>query len=147
MGLKVSTGLANAILANGGLRTALNGMVMRIYAGTEPSTADSSIGAATLLVTITEGGLGDPLEFETNAVAGVLEKSSSQTWQGTAVASGTATFCRLLLPADTDASSTTAVRLQGDAGLAGRFLNLTSTAISASAVQRVGYLAIAQPLQ
>lgn len=147
MGLKVSTGLANAILAGGGLKTALTGMVMRIYAGTEPTTADSSIGAATLLVTITDAGGGGALSFEANAVAGVLEKSSSQVWEGTAVATGTATFCRLLLPADTDASSTTAVRLQGDAALAGAFLNLTSTAISTSAVQRVGFLAIAQPLQ
>jgi hypothetical protein len=147
MSLKLSTGLANAMLSGSSFRAALDGMVMRIYSGTEPTAADSDIGAAELLVTITDGGGGGALEFEANAVSGVLSKSSSQAWQGTGVADGTATFCRLLLPADTDASSSVAVRLQGDAGLAGRFLNLTSTAISTGAIQRVGALSIAQPLQ
>lgn len=147
MGMKISTGLANAMLSGSGLKTALTGMVMRIYGGTEPATANDSIGAATLLVTITEDGLGGALEFEANAVDGVLSKSSAQVWEGTAVASGTATFCRVLLPADGDGSSTTAVRIQGDAGLAGRFLNLTSTSISSGAVQRVGSLSLALPLQ
>jgi hypothetical protein len=145
--MKISTGLANAMLAGGGLRAALTGMEMRIYAGTEPATANDSIGGATLLVTITEDGLGAPLEFETNAVNGALEKSSSQVWEGTAVDSGTATFCRLVLQADADGSSTTAARIQGDAGLAGRFLNLTSTSITIGAVQRIGSLAVAMPLQ
>ena len=147
MSLKLSTGLANTMLAGSSFRDALNGMVMRVYGGDEPATADASIGSATLLVTITDGGLGGALEFEANAVSAVLSKSSSQAWQGTGVADGTATFCRLLLPADTDTSSSIVVRLQGDAGLAGRFLNLTSTAISTGAIQRVGALSIAQPLQ
>ena len=147
MGMKLSTGLANAMLSGGGLRSALTGMELRIYSGTEPATANDSIGAGTLLVTITEDGLGSPLAFEANAVDGVLEKSSSQVWQGTAVATGTATWCRLVLQADTGGSSTTAVRIQGDAGLAGRFLNLTSTSISNGAVQRIGTLAVAMPLQ
>ena len=147
MGMKISTGTANAMLSGSGLRTALTGMEMRIYAGTEPTTANDSIGAATLLVTITEDGLGGALEFEVSAVDGVLSKSSAQIWEGEAVASGTATFCRVLLPADGDGSSTTAVRIQGDVGLAGRFLNITDTSITALAVQRVGNLAVALPLQ
>ena len=147
MTMKISTGLANAMLSGSGLRTALTGMELRIYAGTEPATANDSIGAATLLVTITDNGGGSALAFEANAVSGVLEKSSAQVWQGTAVASGTATFCRLVLNADAGGSSTTDVRLQGDAGLAGRFLNLTSTSIANGAVQRVGSFAVAMPLQ
>lgn len=147
MGLKVSTGAANALLSGSSLRQALTGMVLRVYAGTEPASADASIGSATLLVTYTNGGSGGALEFEPNAVAAVLEKSSSQVWQGEAVATGQATFCRLVLPADTDGNSNTAVRLQGDVGVGGRFLNITSTSISAGAVQRCGAFAIAQPLQ
>lgn len=147
MGMKISTGLANAMLSGAGLKTALTGMILRIYSGTEPASANDSIGAAVLLVTITVDGLGGALSFEASAVDGVLTKNSAEVWEGTAVASGTATFCRMLLPADTDASSTTAVRIQGDAGLAGRFLNLTSTTITASAVQRVGNYAVALPLQ
>lgn len=148
MGAKISTGLANAMLSGSGLKTALSGMVLRIYSGTEPATANDAIGAATLLATITVNGDGTtPLTFEANAVDGVLAKNSGEVWEGTAVASGTATFCRLLLSADADGTSTTAVRLQGDVGLAGRVLNLTSTAISVSAVQRVGSYAVALPLQ
>jgi hypothetical protein len=147
MGMKISTGLTNAMLSGSGLRTALTGMELRIYAGTEPATANDAIGSATLLVTITNGGAGTPLAFEANAVNGVLEKSSSQVWEGTAVATGTATFCRLVLQADAGGTSTTAARIQGDAGLAGRFLNLTSTSISNGAVQRIGNLAVAMPLQ
>lgn len=147
MSLKVSTGLANAMLSGSSFRQALNGMVLRVYAGTEPTSADASIGSATLLVTFTDGGAGGALEFEANAVGGVLEKSTSQVWQGEAVATGQATFCRLVLPADTDGNSNTAVRLQGDVGVAGKFLNITSTSISNGAVQRCGAFAIAQPLQ
>jgi hypothetical protein len=148
MGIKISTGLANAMLSGGGMRTALDGMVMRIYSGVEPQTADDALGAAVLLVTITGGGDGStPLTFETNAVDGVLSKNSGQVWEGTAVANGTATFCRLAPTADAGGFSTTAVRIQGDAGLAGRFLNLTSTAIVTGAVQRIGNLSVAVPRQ
>lgn len=147
MGLKVSTGLANHLLSGSGLRAALAGMELRVYSGTEPASADASIGSATLLVTYSDGGTGDPLEFEPEAIGAVLEKSSSQVWQGEAVATGQATFCRLLLPSDTDGNSNTAVRLQGDVGVAGKFLNITSTSISVGAPQRCGAFAIAQPLQ
>lgn len=145
MALKISTGLANALLTTGGLKEALTGGHLYIYAGTEPATADASLGAATLLVDISGDGVGDALLLAASAVDGTIEKDATQVWQGTCAASGTATFCRYALPADGGALSTTAVRLQGDVGLAGKFLNLSSTSLTASAIQKVDYFAITQP--
>lgn len=147
MALKISTALANALLTTGGLKEALTGAHLYIYAGTEPASADAALGAATLLVDISGDGVGDALLLATNAVDGTIEKDATQVWQGTCVATGTATFCRFALPADAGDLSTTAVRLQGDVGVAGKFLNLSSTSLTASAIQKVDYCAITQPRQ
>lgn len=148
MTIKLSTALANAIHTTG-IKPALTGMLMYVYSGVEPASADAAIGAAVLMVTISASGGGGPLLFAANPVAGVMEKDSSQVWQGTVLpaTTGAASFCRLQLPADSGASSTTAVRLQGDAGVAGKFLNLSSVALTAGAIQKIDYLALAQPLQ
>jgi len=147
MSLMISTGLANAQLTTGGIKSALTGMLMYVYAGTEPVNADAALGAAQLLLTVSDAGAGGALTFAANAVAGVLEKNPSQVWQGTVALTGTATFCRLALPADAGGSSTTAIRIQGDVGVVGKFLNLSSVALTASSLQKVDYLALAQPLQ
>lgn len=147
MGMKISTGLAKAMLDTGSVRANLTGMKLKIYAGTEPATADSSIGSATLLTTISDAGGAGALEFELTAVGNVIEKSSSQVWSGTNVASGTATFCRFELDADTGGASSSEIRVQGDVGVAGRFLNLSSVALTSAAVQVVDYLSITMPTQ
>ena len=147
MSMMISTALAKGMLDTGSLSSLLNGMTLKIYSGTIPASADASLGSATLLCVISESGSGDPISFNASAVSNVIEKNSGETWQGTNLASGTASFCRLELGSDTGGSSTTEVRLQGDVGVAGRFLNLTSTALSAGAVQTVDSLSIAMPLQ
>lgn len=147
MGMKISTGLAKAMLDTGSLKTNLTGMKLKIYSGTEPATADASIGAAVLLVTISDAGGAGALSFEAAAVGNVIEKLSSQTWSGTNAASGTASFCRLELAADTGAASSTEIRVQGDVGIAGKFLNLSSVSLTAAAVQVVDYLSITMPTQ
>lgn len=147
MGMKISTGLAKAMLDTGSLATNLTGMKLKIYSGTEPATADASLGAAVLLVTISDAGGAGALSFEAAAVGNVIEKLSTQTWQGTNAASGTASFCRLELTSDTGASSSTEVRVQGDVGVAGRFLNLSSVSLTAAAVQVVDFLSITMPTQ
>lgn len=147
MTMMISTALAKGILDTGSFKSLLTGMKLKIYGGAVPTSADAALGAATLLCVISESGSGDPLTFNASAVSNVLEKNSSETWQGVNVASGTATFCRLELGSDTGASSTTEVRVQGDVGVAGRFLNLTSTALSSGATQTVDSMSIAMPLQ
>jgi hypothetical protein len=147
MAMKISTGLAKSLLDTDGLTGSLSGMKLKIYDGTEPATADASLGGATLLVTISDAGGAGALSFEAAAVGNVIEKLSSQVWQGTNAASGTASFCRLELASDTGASSSTEVRLQGDVGVAGKFLNLSSVALTAAAVQVVDFLSITMPTQ
>lgn len=147
MAMKISTGLAKAMLDTGSLKANLTGMKLNIYSGTEPATADASIGSAVLLVTISDAGGANPLSFEASAVGNVIEKASTQVWNGTNVASGTASFCRLVLASDTGGSSASEIRVQGDVGVAGRFLNLSSVALTSAAVQTVDYLSITMPTQ
>jgi hypothetical protein len=147
MTMKISTGLAKALLDTGSLRTNLTGMKLKIYGGTEPANADASLGAATLLCTISDNSGAGALTFEAAAVGTTLSKSAAQTWSGVNAATGTATFCRLELASDTGASSSTEIRVQGDVGIAGKFLNLSSTSLTAAATQTVDYLAISMPTQ
>lgn len=147
MGMKISTGLAKAMLDTGSLKANLTGMKLKIYSGTEPASADAALGGAVLLCTISDAGGAGALSFETSAVGNTIEKLSSQTWSGTCAASGTASFCRLELASDTGASSSSEIRVQGDVGVAGKFLNLSSVALTASAVQTVDYLSITMPTQ
>jgi hypothetical protein len=85
-------------------------------------------------VTISDNGGSGGLNFDSTPVNGVLQKDSSQTWSGTAVASGTATFFRWEMSGDTGNSSTTAIRVQGSVGLIGADLNLASTNITSVSV-------------
>ncbi|MFG0381108.1 hypothetical protein ACF8C6_09105 [Pseudomonas sp. zbq_18] len=146
MSMSISTALAKGLLDTGSLKDMLTGMKLKLYGGAVPASADASLGAATLLSTITVDDAGTALSFEANAVANVIQKNSSETWQGTNVATGTATFCRLELDSDTGGSTTTEVRLQGDVGVAGRFLNISSTLLTSGAVQGIDNFSIAMPL-
>lgn len=143
--MQISTGLRNALLGVSSLATALANSEIRIYAGTPPASANASIGSATLLCVITVGGTGTGLTFETPAVDGVLVKNSAEVWEGENVASGVATFFRHVLQADDGSSSTTAVRIQGTVGLVGADLNLSSTNLTAAAMQSIDYYAVALP--
>ena len=147
MGMKVSTGLAKGMLDTGSFRSMMAGMRLKIYAGTEPASADADLGSATLLLTISTNGAGGALQWETNAVGNVLQKASADTWSGQAVATGIASFCRFQLDSDTGAGSSTEVRLQGDVGIAGRFVNLSSVSLTAGATQTLDSFSIVQPLQ
>lgn len=145
MAIKASTGTRNYLLDTGSLKAAFNLGFIKIYAGTVPATADASIGAATLLCTISVNGGGTGLTMEASADSGVLEKNASETWQGTNAATGTATFYRHVAPGDTGASSTTERRLQGTVGLAGADMNLSDVDLTASAVQSLDYYVVALP--
>jgi len=145
MGMKISTGLAKAMLDTGSFSSNMDGMKLKIYSGTEPATADASLGSAVLLVTISDAGGAGALQFEAAAVGNTIEKASAQSWSGVNAASGTASFCRMVLASDTGAASTTEIRIQGDVGVAGKFLNLSSVSLTSGATQTVDYLAITLP--
>lgn len=120
----LSTGLRDYLAATGSLKDALTGCSINIYTGVTPANADSSLGSAALLCTIT--GAPDGIEFEDTPAAGVLTKAASQAWEGTNAASGTAQFFRIVADGDTGVASTTAVRLQGTVGLLAADLELSN---------------------
>lgn len=127
MSFKISTGLRNHLLVTGSVKAGLDGGVLNIYAGTEPSSADDALGAATLLCTISNAGAGTGINFDATATAGVLVKSTSETWSGTIVASGTAAFYRFVSLTDDATSSTTFKRLQGTVGTLNADLLVSNT--------------------
>lgn len=118
MAAKLSTGLRNHLAVTGSLRSAFHGNCrLSVYGGSEVATADADATGATLLCVIT-GPAAVGLEFEATATTGVLSKLAAQTWSGTNVASGTATWFRLELLSDTRGASTTSPRIQGNIGTA-----------------------------
>lgn len=144
MAFKVSTGLRNHLMDTGSAFDALNGGRIKIYSGTVPSSADAAIsGDSTLLVTIDDVGGG--LQFEATAADGALLKDSGQTWQGTNAATGAATYYRFVAPADVGNLSTTAVRVQGNVGLAGQELNISNVNLTSGNPQVIDYFALILP--
>lgn len=145
MAAKYSTGLRNAMLATGPFRTLMNLCSLKIYAGTEPATADAALGGAPLLCTVTNNATATGLTWEVAAADGVITKAIAEVWRGTNAASGTATFCRLVMPADDGLASTTQYRIQGTVGVVGAQLNMSSTSLVAAASQDVDFFAVALP--
>ncbi|NDZ11486.1 hypothetical protein C7T35_01430 [Variovorax sp. WS11] len=145
MTIKSSTGLRDILLGTGSLKATFDaGSEIRIYAGTVPADADASIGAATLLVTIKNGVSG--ITFEAAPSGGILEKNAAETWSGVNAATGTPTFYRHVLTADTGALSTTAPRYQGTVAVAGADMNLTSSTLTSGATQTLDSHAVALPI-
>lgn len=148
MSLKFSTGIRNHLAVTGSLRAALTTLVMKIYAGAEPATADAALGSATLLCTITVDDDGStPLGWENTVNDGTLLKDSGESWEGEYIAGGTPTFFRLETLADSGDSSTSALRVQGNIRLAGGDLNLSSLTAVNGTPQVIDHGAIAIPAQ
>ncbi len=140
--MKLSTGMRNALLSGGSLKATLDGGEIRIYSGTVPADADASIGGATLLVTIKNGGSG--ITFG-SASGGVIQKAGGETWSGTNAATGTASFYRHVLSADDGTSSSSAARLQGTVGVAGADMNLSSVSLTSGATQTLNFYSVTVP--
>jgi hypothetical protein len=114
-----------------------------VYSGVQPTSADDA-PSGTLLCTFYSDGAALGLEFD-DAVAGVISKKSTETWSGTAVATGTAGWFRMRQAGDSGASSTTEPRLDGACGTSGAQLNMSSLSIVAAAVQTISTFQITQP--
>jgi hypothetical protein len=89
MAVQLSSGLRDHMLVTGSFKSALDGGVLRIYAGTVPATADADISGNTLLCTISNNAAGTGINFETTVAAGVLTKAAAEVWRGQIVANGT----------------------------------------------------------
>jgi hypothetical protein len=143
--LKYSEGLRNALMVTGPLRTLLTGGEIHIYSGPVPASPNDSIGSAVKLVTINAAGSG--VNFESTATGGTLVKSTSETWSGTAIADGAATFFRFVMPSDSEGVSSTAYRIQGTVAVAGADMNLTNPNIVTGAAQALDYFYLTMPEQ
>ena len=153
--MKVSTGLRNHLLVTGSAKAALDGKVIRLYgsptsvAAAEalvPATADAGIGTATLLATISVGGVvGAGVTFDTTATSGVLAKASAEEWKGALVTSGYFSFCRIMATDDTDAESTTAIRAQLTVGVLGKEVIVSSANKTTGDEQRLDQFYVGIP--
>lgn len=113
--LKYSNGTRHA--QNEGLITyAGNNAKIRLYSGTQPASANDAIGSQTMLVECIVNGV-----FGTDT-DGTLTLGTVNA--GTAVASGTASFFRIV---KSDGST---VVMDGSVGVAGADLNLNTTTIN-----------------
>ncbi len=147
MDLKISTALANALATSSSLKAALDGAHLYIYAGTMPTNADAALPRDAVLLCDVSGPASAGLNWDATPVNGALMKDAAQAWSGTNAATGTATFFRIALPADTGTASSTAVRIQGDVATAGAALNLSSLSLVSGAPLTLNYGSLVQPLQ
>lgn len=124
-----------------------SGAVVTISAMPGSGAAPNTFVVATTLTTITtttanmSGGVSavNGLKFATPS-AGVLQKDTTQTWSGTAAATGTAGYFRFLAAvADAGAADTLEAfkRLQGDIATSGAAINLASTQFTSGAPNSV----------
>lgn len=122
---KYSTGFKNAVLDNGSLKSEFENMTVKLYSGAIPATADAEETGD--LLCVISGPAGANLELATLAVAGQIEKLSSQAWSGTGTSAagadpGTAaTHFRAETSSDDQSESTTLKRIQGTVGTTGGY--------------------------
>lgn len=114
------------------IRSAYNSGKLRIYSGSVPANADAALGGATQLVELTLGATA----FGSSS-SGVL--TANAITGGTAGASGTASFFRIL-----DSAGST-VLAQGAVGTSGAELTLPTTSITSGVTVTASSLAITIP--
>ena len=142
--IKISTGLADAMMNDTGATAALNNaeLELRIFSGPEPMTADAALADETLLVTIqVNGGGGMQFAF---ANEGTIMKHIDQSWLGNVIATGTPTYYRLCPMNDDNTASTTAVRVQGSVGATGD-LKLGTTTLATGNPQSIDFYQLRLP--
>ena len=113
--LKYSNGTRDA-QQTGLITYAGSGSIIRLYDGTQPTNANTAISTQTLIVSLVVSG-----SFGTDSNGSITLGSVTN---GTAVASSTATFFRIVK------SDGTTVVMDGSVGTSGADMNLNSTVIS-----------------
>jgi hypothetical protein len=117
--LKYSNGTRDA-QQQGLITFAGSGAIINIYSGTQPVNANTAISGQTLLVSLVVPGT-----FGTDSNGTIIVGSVNN---GTAVASGTASFFRI-----TKADGTTVV-MDGSVGVSGADMNLNNTIINTTQI-------------
>lgn len=127
-----------------GFKAIFKDSFINVYTGSQPTSPDDA-ATGTLLFTLYSDGSSAGLEFG-EAASGVISKSASETWSGTAVAAGTAGWFRLYEGGDTPgSSSSTAARLDGAVAISGAQLNMSNTTIVVGAVQTLSSFSFTMP--
>lgn len=135
MALNPKTAAASRNLALNAAFDPLNGGFLRIYDGTQPTDADTALGAQVLLAELT-------LNATAFAAASAGSKTANSiTADSSANATGTATWFSLVKSGGVRASDTV---MDGSVGTSGANLNLNSVAISSGAAVSVTSLTITQ---
>jgi len=115
--LKYSNGTRDA-QQQGLITYAGTGSIIRLYDGTQPANANTAISTQTLLVSLTVAG-----SFGTDSNGTITLGSVTS---GTAVASGTASFFRIVK------SDGTTVVMDGSVSTSGADMNLNTTTVASS---------------
>lgn len=156
MAFKISSGLANHLMATDDLAGGLDGGLIKIYGSPVsqeaanaliPPTANAALGSATLLVTISVNGTGTGLTMDPTPISGILYKDAAETWLGEISASGYPAFYRFAAIADDGTESTTAKRCQGSVGQLGTDLVIKSSYLTLGNEQRIDSYAIGIPTE
>jgi hypothetical protein len=118
---------------------------LKIYSGSQPSTADLA-PSGNLLVTIYSDGAATGLSFD-DAASGTLSKKSTETWTGTVTGTGTqnAGWFRLIAPGDSGAGSSEDERLDGAVATSGAELNMSSVSMTNGSIQAISTFQITVP--
>ncbi len=129
--MKTAVARRNAMLDT--LTTPASSSLLQIYSGTRPTDADTALSGNTLLVTLTLGSTAAP------ASSGGVWTANSIT-SGTAVATGTASFCRWV-----QSNGTTAI---GDLSLAtsGSEVTINTTSIVSGATVSCSSMTVTAPV-
>lgn len=144
MALRLSTGLRNGMCGSLGIKEMLDGGNIKIYSGTQPSSADhaETVGSV-LLALITSSSGTDGVRLGTQG-AGAIPKAAS-VWSGTVLASGVAGWFRYYGTAGTTGTSATEIRLDGNTGVSGADMTLANSSLVAGATLTIDTFTLTQP--
>ena len=124
--------------------------VMRIYSGTQPTTADL-VESGSLLAVISESSGAFTKDLDPNGInfdtstAGVLGKRSDETWSGVGLLAATAGWFRFYDNGYTPGESTTEIRFDGAIATSGGELNMGNTSITLGGTTTIDTVAITLP--
>lgn len=154
MSWRLSTGMRNAILESGSVKTTLENGQIRIFSGSQPSSADDG-EQGTHLCTITVDGAemssGDSANGLNlgSAEDGKINKSSDETWKGENLEDGTAGWFRWYpndysdhQGEDSDGSK---IRIDGRCGSSVGEMRLSNTSLTKGADTTIDSVELTMP--
>lgn len=131
--LSLTTALKNLWLATGSLKSQIDNGFIYIYSGPVPANAEAALDPSCVKLCKVDAaaGAGTGVTWDGAPANGVLKKTSTETWSGTNLATGTATFFRYCLGTDDGSAAYAAqARIQGDVGADASFdADIGSTAL------------------